>query len=59
MSSDRTTLPGRFLFRIWRLALPLLHLTCPFPHRSGSVCLDVINQTWSPMYGQSLVLQSS
>lgn len=19
-------------------------------HRSGSVCLDVINQTWSPMY---------
>lgn len=21
-----------------------------FCHRSGSVCLDVINQTWSPMY---------
>lgn len=21
-----------------------------FHHRSGSVCLDVINQTWSPMY---------
>jgi ubiquitin-conjugating enzyme E2 H len=20
------------------------------PYRSGSVCLDVINQTWSPMY---------
>lgn len=20
------------------------------PDRSGSVCLDVINQTWSPMY---------
>lgn len=22
-------------------------------NRSGSVCLDVINQTWSPMYGKS------
>lgn len=22
----------------------------PTPRRSGSVCLDVINQTWSPMY---------
>jgi ubiquitin-protein ligase len=21
---------------------------------SGSVCLDVINQTWSPMYGESI-----
>jgi hypothetical protein len=23
--------------------------------RSGSVCLDVINQTWSPMFGQSSI----
>jgi hypothetical protein len=22
------------------------------PHRAGSVCLDVINQTWSPMFGE-------
>lgn len=23
---------------------------------SGSVCLDVINQTWSPMFGMSFVI---
>ena len=26
------------------------HLPISFSFRSGSVCLDVINQTWSPMY---------
>lgn len=25
-------------------------VTTPSSSRSGSVCLDVINQTWSPMY---------
>ena len=25
------------------------------PYSSGSVCLDVINQTWSPMFGKSVV----
>lgn len=28
------------------------HLTA-HSYRSGSVCLDVINQTWSPMFGMS------
>lgn len=27
--------------------------------RSGSVCLDVINQTWSPMFGTSTILPPS
>lgn len=27
-----------------------ISLTFLFNSRSGSVCLDVINQTWSPMY---------
>lgn len=26
------------------------HEGASMPFRSGSVCLDVINQTWSPMY---------
>lgn len=25
---------------------------------SGSVCLDVINQTWSPMFGKSFCFQT-
>jgi ubiquitin-protein ligase len=25
-------------------------------YRSGSVCLDVINQTWSPMFGEFVKL---
>jgi ubiquitin-conjugating enzyme E2 H len=29
---------------------------CARGSRSGSVCLDVINQTWSPMYGKSAYL---
>ncbi|KAM3415475.1 Ubiquitin-conjugating enzyme E2 8 [Cercospora zeina] len=36
-----------FVNRIFHPNIDELKLTCT---RSGSVCLDVINQTWSPMY---------
>ena len=36
------------------LPLPdLLHDILCATLRAGSVCLDVINQTWSPMFGMS------
>lgn len=43
-----------YILPITYMSLTLL-LACPILshiviHRSGSVCLDVINQTWSPMY---------
>ena len=28
-------------------------------HSGGAVCLDVINQTWSPMYGELMVVKDS
>lgn len=31
---------------------PCLSICLLSPSRAGSVCLDVINQTWSPMFGE-------
>lgn len=39
-----------FHCRIFSTGLPLSRGSVLTAARSGSVCLDVINQTWSPMY---------
>ena len=45
--SKRQKLPYK---QIYKFHSSSNHLLIPFSFRSGSVCLDVINQTWSPMY---------
>ena len=44
---------GYGLIFLWARLLRLIYMfmNC----RSGSVCLDVINQTWSPMFGRKLL----
>ncbi|GAU19419.1 hypothetical protein TSUD_76630 [Trifolium subterraneum] len=33
---------------VWKIRV---ELPDAYPYKSGSVCLDVINRTWSPMFG--------
>jgi Ubiquitin-conjugating enzyme len=43
------------MVRQFLLAQAFFILLASFPScRAGSVCLDVINQTWSPMFGEWL-----
>jgi ubiquitin-conjugating enzyme E2 H len=42
--------PGRGFDRAGNTHMGTGSLRDSCTHRSGSVCLDVINQTWSPMY---------
>lgn len=40
---------------LYAIFLSFLYLF-DFVFRSGSVCLDVINQTWSPMFGMNIMI---
>lgn len=45
-------IPPKYRWTVRTCNTPDLFVLDVMWHRSGSVCLDVINQTWSPMFGE-------